>query len=224
MGEGGGGSPPPPSSDSLALAPVCALASDKVSSLLREIEIHSQLQHPHTTRLHESLQSDEALFLIVDWAGDSVLSDLLLRRGRLRESQTASIVLQVCGGPLPPPERPSVGPGRRFAGRCLHRRGVGQGARRGDQCRRPPPLDLCAAGVVIVRRTRDGKGVSPNPDGGPPPPPPAPPIWTAVPLEHPLGRGKGTVIWTFLLPSLFYAGGLDLRNSCRGCDIDCPGM
>eukprot|EP00667_Euglena_gracilis_P003107 EG_transcript_3115 len=67
----------------------------KAGCLMREIEIHSGLNHPHTVALYETVQNDQAIFMLMGLAGDSVLSDLILSRGRLREWQAASIVLQV---------------------------------------------------------------------------------------------------------------------------------
>jgi Protein kinase domain len=62
--------------------------------LLREIRIHSQLQHPNIVRLHHYFYDDPEVVLTLDFCERGTLSDAI-KEGSLNQTQVAQMLLQL---------------------------------------------------------------------------------------------------------------------------------
>ena len=61
----------------------------------REVHIMKKLQHPHIVRLYEVFESDEALYLVLEYVPCGELYDYLISRGRMKEKEARTKFLQV---------------------------------------------------------------------------------------------------------------------------------
>ena len=66
--------------------------------LLREIENHKDLIHPHIIRLYESFSDEKNVYLLMEYAENGNLYKYMKRQGLFSEKESFSVFLQVCLG------------------------------------------------------------------------------------------------------------------------------
>lgn len=54
-------------------------------SLLREIAIHTKMEHPNVTKVYEVLQNDEQTFVIMEYIDGGDLFQSVVAKGKLRK-------------------------------------------------------------------------------------------------------------------------------------------
>ena len=68
-----------------------------VERFRREVEIVRRIAHPNVLPIHDVLESDGRLFLVMDFHPGGDLADQLARRGRLPPSEIVRLATQLCG-------------------------------------------------------------------------------------------------------------------------------
>jgi len=68
-----------------------------VERFRREVEIVRRLAHPHVLPIHELVEADGLLFLVMDYHPGGDLADRLARRGRLPTAEVTELARQLCG-------------------------------------------------------------------------------------------------------------------------------
>eukprot|EP00668_Euglena_longa_P002097 GGOE01002433.1.p1 GENE.GGOE01002433.1~~GGOE01002433.1.p1 ORF type:complete len:615 (+),score=38.79 GGOE01002433.1:624-2468(+) len=66
-----------------------------VQLVMREIDVHSHIDHPNSVRLFDVLQSRTDLFIVMGYAGKCNLADVLTNKGPLQDSLAAAFVHQL---------------------------------------------------------------------------------------------------------------------------------
>lgn len=69
-----------------------------VERVLREIKILKQLDHPHIIKLYEIIESDERIYLIMEYAAGGELFDYIVSKDRLPEREACKMYRQVLEG------------------------------------------------------------------------------------------------------------------------------
>ena len=68
-----------------------------VERFRREVEIVRRIAHPNVLAIHDVVESDGRLFLVMDFHPGGDLADQLARRGRLPPSEIVRLATQLCG-------------------------------------------------------------------------------------------------------------------------------
>ncbi|EOB11661.1 Serine/threonine-protein kinase PLK2 [Nosema bombycis CQ1] len=77
------------------------IKSKKVLEKLEsEIEIHSQLNHPHVVKIYRHFRNEDYVFMLLELCERGALDSLLKRNGKLKERYVIKFVKQIVDGLL----------------------------------------------------------------------------------------------------------------------------
>lgn len=66
--------------------------------LMREIELHRSIEHPHVVRLHEMFDRSDAIYMLLELVPNGDLFDYIVRQSRLPESDARRVFQQIISG------------------------------------------------------------------------------------------------------------------------------
>jgi hypothetical protein len=69
-----------------------------VERFRREVEIVRRIAHPNVLAIHDVVERDDQLFLVMDYHPGGDLADRLARKGRLSAEEVRELAAQLCGG------------------------------------------------------------------------------------------------------------------------------
>jgi len=72
-----------------------ALQPKQLQKLYREVRILKKLDHPHIIKLYEVLESDDQLFLVLEYVSGGELYDFLIAQGKMKERDARTRFLQI---------------------------------------------------------------------------------------------------------------------------------
>eukprot|EP01083_Nonionella_stella_P277696 944116_1 len=73
-------------------------AQGLLSRIISEVEIHSQLRHPHIAELYHCFEDEESVYLVVEYCERGEMTHLMRRHGRLSEPKTRAYMQQLVKG------------------------------------------------------------------------------------------------------------------------------
>lgn len=71
------------------------LNKDNLAKTYREIAILKKLRHPHITRLYEVMESEQMIYLVMEYAERGEIFDHLVANVRMKEEEAARVFTQI---------------------------------------------------------------------------------------------------------------------------------
>uniref|UniRef100_A0A0R3S4B0 non-specific serine/threonine protein kinase n=1 Tax=Elaeophora elaphi TaxID=1147741 RepID=A0A0R3S4B0_9BILA len=71
------------------------LLADDLSKIEREINILKNLDHPHIVKLYEIINTDQFLYVVMEYASNGELFELLMKRGHVTENEARRLFQQI---------------------------------------------------------------------------------------------------------------------------------
>ncbi|XP_050426740.1 serine/threonine-protein kinase SIK3-like isoform X3 [Adelges cooleyi] len=71
------------------------LNEDNLKKIFREIQIMSQLSHPHIVRLYQVMETEKMIYLVTEYAAGGEIFDYLVKNGRMNEPAACHIFKQI---------------------------------------------------------------------------------------------------------------------------------